>query len=131
MRQCGYSCGIVTETTDFRWQQGLAGIEAHMRARGAHPARTVVLLPYAQLMPQATRLWAQTRPDGFAPRFETTQNWCRGLGGYSPAATDLGGDPAFDALTARALLAQTALLEQGGLREQAEVATPLLSLIHI
>ncbi|GAB3492586.1 hypothetical protein GCM10027399_11590 [Curvibacter fontanus] len=120
MRQCGYSCGIVTETTDFRWQQGLAGIAAHMRARGAHPARTVVLLPYAQLMPQAARLWAQTHPDGFAPRFETTQNWCRSLGGYSPAATDLGGDPAFDALTARALL------EQSGLREQAEVATPLL-----
>lgn len=91
-----------------------------MHARGAHPARTVVLLPYAQLMPQAARLWAQAHPDGFAPRFETTQNWCRSLGGYYPVATDLGGDPAFDALTARALL------EQSGLREQAEVATPLL-----
>ncbi len=120
MRQCGYSCGIVTETMDFRWQQWLAGIDAHMRARAAHPARTVVLLPYAQLMPQAARLWARSHPDGFAPRFETTQNWCRSLGSEGLAPTDLGADPAFDALTARALL------EQSGLREQAEVATPLL-----
>ncbi len=120
MRQCGYSCGIVTETTDFRWQQWLAGISSHMRARSAHPARTVVLLPYAQLMPQATRLWARGHPDGFAPRFETTQNWCRSLGGHHPAPTDLSFDPALDALTAHALL------EQSGLREQAEVATPIL-----
>lgn len=91
-----------------------------MRARGAHPARTVVLLPYAQLMPLAARLWARLHPEGFAPRFETSQNWCRSLGSHNPAPTDLGGDPAFDALTARALL------EQSGLREQAEVATPLL-----
>jgi ATP-dependent helicase/nuclease subunit B len=120
MRQCGYSCGIVTETTDFRWQQWLSGIVAHMRARGAHPAHTVVLLPYAQLMPQAARVWARLYPEGFAPRFETTQNWCRSLGGPAPAPTDLGTDPAFDVLTARTLL------EQGGLREQAEVAAPLL-----
>ena len=94
-----------------------------MRARGAHPARTVVLLPYAQLMPQAARLWARLHPDGFAPRFETTQNWCRSLGGPAPASTDLGHDPAFDVLTARALL------EQSGLREQAEVAAPLLLML--
>ena len=30
-----------------------------MQARRAHPARTVVLLPYAQLMPQAARSWAR------------------------------------------------------------------------
>lgn len=105
---------------DQRWQQWLVDISVHMRARSAHPARTVVLLPYAQLMPQAARMWARVHPDGFAPRFETTQNWCRSLGGPGPSATDLGGDPAFDALTARALL------EQAGVREQAEVATPLL-----
>ena len=40
--------------------------------RGAHAARTVVLLPYAQLMPIARRLWAEQVPSGFAPRFETT-----------------------------------------------------------
>lgn len=120
MWQCGYSCGIVTETTDTRWQQWLAGITDHMRARGAHPARTVVLLPYAQLMPQAARLWARLQPDGFAPRFETTQNWCRSLAVHGVAPTDYIGDAALDVLTARALL------EQAGLRERAETATPLL-----
>lgn len=120
MWQCGYSCGIVTETTDFRWQQWLTGINNHMRARSAHPARTVVLLPYAQLMPQAARLWARLHPDGFAPRFETTQNWCRSLGGYAPAPTDLSFDAALDVLTARALL------EESGLGARAEAATPLL-----
>ena len=43
--------------------------------RAAHPARTVVLVPYAQLMPVARRHWAAAVPDGFAPRFETTMNW--------------------------------------------------------
>ncbi len=91
-----------------------------MRARGAHPARTVVLLPYAQLMPVAARLWAQTHPDGFAPRFETTQNWCRSLGGFSPAPTDLSFDAALDVLTAHALL------EQAGLGARAETVASLL-----
>ena len=105
---------------DQRWQQWLQGITSAMQLRGAHPARTVVLLPYAQLMPQAARCWARAHPEGFAPRFETTQNWCRSLGGHSPAPTDYSGDAALDVLTARALL------EQAGLRERAEVATPLL-----
>lgn len=105
---------------DQRWQQWLAGITCAMRSREAHPARTVVLLPYAQLMPQAARCWARLHPEGFAPRFETTQNWCRSLGGPSPAPTDFSGDVALDALTARSLL------EQAGLRERAELATPLL-----
>lgn len=47
----------------------LARVDELIRARGAHPARTVVLLPYAQLMPLARRLWAGLFPDGFAPRF--------------------------------------------------------------
>lgn len=101
-------------------QGWLARIGDHMRARGAHPARTVVLLPYAQLMPWAARLWAQTHPDGFAPRFETTQNWSRSLGGYTPAPTDLTFDAALDVLTARAML------ERSGLGAQADAATPLL-----
>jgi len=98
----------------------LARIAAHMGTRSAHPARTVVLLPYAQLMPLAARLWAQAHPDGFAPRFETTQNWSRSLGGFTPAATDISFDAALDVLTARAMLERT------GLGAQAEAATPLL-----
>ncbi|MDP3699578.1 MAG: PD-(D/E)XK nuclease family protein [Hylemonella sp.] len=91
-----------------------------MRARGAHPARTVVLLPFAQLMPQAARLWAGSHPDGFAPRFETTQNWCRSLAGHSAAPTDLSFDPALDVLTAHALLLQA------GFGARADASTSLL-----
>ena len=46
----------------------MRSVHAMIEQRGAHPARTVVLLPYAQLMPLARKLWAQERPSGFAPR---------------------------------------------------------------
>lgn len=100
----------------------LARIGAAMAARGAHAARTVVLLPYAQLMPVASRLWLQARPDGFAPRFETTQSWSRSLAGAEAAggATDLAYDMALDVLTARSLL------EQAGLAAQADLLAPRL-----
>ncbi|MBP6780540.1 MAG: hypothetical protein KA148_08405, partial [Ottowia sp.] len=54
------------------WDALLAQVDAQLRALGAHPARSVVLLPYAQLLPVAARLWAAKFPDGFSPRFETT-----------------------------------------------------------
>ena len=95
-------------------------IERAMLLRGAHPARTVVVLPYAQLMPLAARLWAQRYPQGFAPRFETTQNWSRSLGGPMPKPEELTFDVALDLLGARALL------ESAGLARQAEAATPWL-----
>jgi ATP-dependent helicase/nuclease subunit B len=82
----------------------LPRIQAAMLARGAHPARTLVLLPYAQLLPLAARLWAQCYPDGFAPQFETTQNWSTRRGGCVPGATDLALDMALDTLTAQAML---------------------------
>lgn len=81
----------------------LARVDELIRARGAHPARTVVLLPYAQLMPLARRLWAGLFPDGFAPRFETTMNWA-GQAGFAPGPDDLCFDMGRDMLTARALL---------------------------
>lgn len=82
----------------------LPRLAAEMRLRGAHPARTMVLLPYAQLRPLAARLWAQQFPDGFAPQFETTQNWSASLGWPRPGATDIGFDMAQDTLTASSLL---------------------------
>lgn len=82
----------------------LARVQATMAAVHAHPARTVVLLPYAQLMPLAARLWARACPSGFAPRFETTANWSRTLGGAPLAPTDVQFDTGLDLLTARALL---------------------------
>ena len=83
----------------------LPRIQAQLRAQQAHPARTLVLLPYAQLLPLASRLWARLYPDGFSPRFETTQNWVTAMGGRTLDAQDISMDPAVDTLTAQALLA--------------------------
>ena len=88
-------------------------LRADIAARGAHPARTVVLVPYAQLMPLARRFWAELAPDGFAPRFETTLNWARQRA-WVPGELDLSFDIGRDLLTARGWL------EQGGLRSQAD-----------
>jgi len=102
------------------WQRVLAQVEAHMLGLQAHPARTVVLLPYAQLMPWAQRYWALHHADGFAPRFETTRNWARQLAAFVPQGDDLAGDVARDTLTARALL------DRAGLAAQRDVlAVPL------
>ena len=87
-------------------------LRAHLQQRGAHAARTVVLLPYAQLLPLANRLWAQTFPDGFAPRFETSMNWTSGLAGTALEAADIHFDVAMDSLTAHDLLVRAGLAAQ-------------------
>jgi ATP-dependent helicase/nuclease subunit B len=106
------------------WRDGAHGLFARVRRsmaqRAAHPARTVVLLPYAHLLPLATRLWVQDGVSGFAPRFETTQNWVTALGGFSPAPTDIAFDMALDTLTAQALL------RAAGWGAQSDALTPLL-----
>lgn len=89
-------------------------LQALMAQRGAHPARTVVLVPYAQLMPVVRRLWAGHAPDGFSPRFETTMNWAA-RGGFAPGPTDLSFDRGLDLLTARAWLDRAGLARQSGL----------------
>jgi ATP-dependent helicase/nuclease subunit B len=89
--------------------------------QGAHPARTVVLLPYAQLMPVARRFWAEKAPSGFAPRFETTLSFSRGLG-FAPGEHDISFDMAEDLLLARGWL------EQAGLGGRAELAGRLVEL---
>lgn len=112
------------------WPTWIARIAAHLQSRQAHPARTVVLLPFAQLMPLAARQWAQAYPTGFSPRFETTLNWSRSLGlglaGQSESdATRIAFDTALDVLTARTLL------EQAGLAERSEaLAARLVEAAH-
>jgi len=94
-------------------------VQALLETRGAHPARTVVLVPYAQLMPRAARAWARVVPSGFAPRFESTMNWARSQGGqqggFVPGALDLCHDAARDLLAAKALLADAGLGDQSDL----------------
>ena len=98
------------------WLDAAAGVLPHVRQhlaqRGAHAARTVVLVPYAQLMPLARALWGQLQPDGFSPRFETTLNWSTALGGAPAGVGDVARDMGRDLLTAQALLEQAGLAEQ-------------------
>jgi ATP-dependent helicase/nuclease subunit B len=101
------------------WRELVRTLRDEIGRRGAHPARTVVLLPYAQLMPVARRFWAELVPTGFAPRFETTMNWARQRP-WEPAELDLSFDIGRDLLAARGWL------EQGGLRAQADTLAELL-----
>lgn len=103
------------------WQQATARLATLLRERDVHPARAVVLLPYAQLMQQAKTAWAAAAGDThFVPRFETTMNWAASLGGWEPGAGDIRLDAACDLLTAASLLART------GLAAQQELLAPRL-----
>ena len=95
-------------------RSSMRNLKALILQRGAHPARTVVLLPYAQLMPLAAKAWAAEAPAGFAPRFETTMNWA-GAGGFAPEGDDLSFDMGRDLLTAHSLL------QRAGLQQHAEL----------
>ncbi|WP_096695856.1 PD-(D/E)XK nuclease family protein [Polaromonas sp. AER18D-145] len=98
---------------EFCWQQATARVAALLRERDVHPARALVLLPYAQLMQQAKTAWAAAAGDThFVPRFETTMNWAASLGGWEPGAGDIRLDAACDVLTAASLLARTGLAAQ-------------------
>ena len=102
-----------------QWEALVQALRREIGARGAHPARTVVLLPYAQLMSLARQFWARVAPTGFAPRFETTLNWARQQP-WQPGELDLSFEIGRDLLTARSWL------EQGGLRAQADALAGLL-----
>jgi ATP-dependent helicase/nuclease subunit B len=104
---------------DQVWDEVMAQLRSRMQQRQVHPSRTVVLLPYAQLMPQARQAWlrgstGEAQHSCFLPRFETTLNWSRSLGGFAPAADDLQLDPARDLLTAASLLARAGLGAHSG-----------------
>jgi ATP-dependent helicase/nuclease subunit B len=99
------------------WQQAIAQLARALQVRGVHPAETVVLLPYVQLIPQARQAWAAQAGDTFfVPRFETTMNWasslCGTLGLYTPTGDDLRMDVAVDMLTAASLLGRSGLASQ-------------------
>ena len=86
------------------WREALARVREHLDVCKAHPARSVVLLPFAQLLPVAQSQWAALYPDGFAPHFETTHTWAQRLACFTPGPYDISFSAARDALTARDLL---------------------------
>lgn len=85
----------------------VARIVRALDERQLHAARTVVLVPYAQLMAVARGMWARCGSPGFVPRFETTHNWARSAGGFLPSGYDIAFDMARDLVTAQGLLAQS------------------------
>jgi ATP-dependent helicase/nuclease subunit B len=90
-----------------------------MKERRAHPARTVVLLPYIQLLPLVRQVWAEQSPNGFAPRFETTRTWSSAHA-FAAGADDLSFDMGLDLLTARGWL------ERAGLAARADLLSSRL-----
>lgn len=91
-----------------RWAAVVRDLDAAMAARQATPSRTLVLVPYAQLMETGRRAWALTHPSGFSPRFESTRNWAASLQPHLPGPTDLSMDMARDSLVASAFIERVA-----------------------
>jgi len=83
-------------------------IDTAMHRGGVSAQRTVVLVPFAQLMVEARRAWARRQPTGFPPRFETTRNWAATVMPWRPGPHDLSHDTARDSLVAAALLDRVA-----------------------
>ena len=114
---------LIANLVDAAWASAMAELARLLAANRTHPARTVVLLPYAQLIGPARAAWADQvaresagvasgSASFFMPRFETTMNWASALPGYVPLPEDIHQDAALDALTAASLLGRAGLGEQ-------------------
>jgi ATP-dependent helicase/nuclease subunit B len=112
---------------NMAWDRAMAQVHGEMLRRQVHPSRTVVLVPYAQLMQEARRAWLRVQSTSvteggslpvlaaqFLPRFETTMNWTRSLGGFESSGDDMRQDAARDVLTADSLLGRAGLEAQQG-----------------
>jgi len=86
-----------------RWDAIAAQITVWAVANGVSLRDAVVLLPFAQLLPDARRAFA--RSGGWMPRIETTKTLVASLGPPSPAqAGQVSFDSTLDTLSATALL---------------------------
>ncbi len=106
----GSPTGPAVGLADALWdhpQHGVAPrIAALLADRGWHAARTVVLVPYAQLMKVARSAWTRSAAAGFTPRFDTSRSWASAAGGFVPTGHDIAFDMARDLCTAQSLLAR-------------------------
>ncbi len=99
--------------SEAAWQVLLERIRTEIAQRGAHPSRTVVLVPYAQLMNEGRNAWQKGVPGAsFVPRFETTQNWASARRACGGEAGDIHRDAGMDLLTASQLLARAGFKDQ-------------------
>ncbi len=100
-------------------------IRAAIDSCGAHPSRTLVLVPFAQLMKSLRATWALTGHTGFVPWIETTINAARTLAMQSAFADSIVVSPTdltFDA--ARDVLIAQSLLEKAGLAKWRNALAP-------
>ena len=86
------------------WQALMQGI-ARLHP-SASSSRTLVLLPFVQLLPTAKTQWLAQRSSGLMPRFETSSSWMASLPPMALAAHDYRQNIAQDSLQARDLLLQ-------------------------
>ncbi len=93
------------------WQCCMRALAKDLQARSINPARTVVLVPYAQLMTEARVAWAQVQPSGFVPQFLTTRQWASGAQAFEPGSIDFSGDWARDVWVAQAWVQRTGRTE--------------------
>jgi ATP-dependent helicase/nuclease subunit B len=95
-----------------QWDLVMGRLRVEITQRQLHPARTLVLLPLAQLIAPARAAWLRTagaQVAHFLPRFETALSWARSLTAFVPDTDDLQLDAARDLLTATSLLARAGL----------------------
>ncbi len=102
------------------WAQLLGQVQAAMQSHGAHPARTVLLLPFFQLQRVAREAWRREQSAGFLPRIETTKSWQQRVAQFEPQEWDITFDAGLDFLCARKMLLRA------GLGEHLKVLTPML-----
>ena len=108
--------GVIAQThhTTAAMRQLMSRVRDLVAGRGAHPARTVVLMPYIHLLAEAREAWTAEAGNGFAPRFETTRTWS-GWQAFEPDADGIAGDMGRNLLTAREWI------ERAGLRAHADL----------
>jgi ATP-dependent helicase/nuclease subunit B len=103
------SLGLAAQQQSSAWAALWAQVAAHMHTRSAHPARTVVLLPFFQLQSVARATARQHWPAGFVPRLETTKSWSQRISHFMPSALDISFDAGLDSLRAAQWLQRAGL----------------------
>jgi ATP-dependent helicase/nuclease subunit B len=103
------STGVAASLHASAWAALWAQVAAHMHTRSAHPARTVVLLPFFQLQAVARVTARQHWPMGFVPRLETTKSWSQRIGHFMPGPLDISFDAGLDSLRAAQWLQRAGL----------------------
>jgi ATP-dependent helicase/nuclease subunit B len=87
------------------WLDIAERVQGFIAEHGLDARKVLVILPFAQHLPLARHAWAQAHPDGWMPRFETTQTLLAALPARSPHPDGATGDLVADRLAAAQFLA--------------------------